>query len=87
MRNTQKKESIETRIQAVLGPLIEEVRKDIYIPEAAPLIADAEVLGVIVAKYLKWEGTPIITAFLYALEDANLHTLEGQIEQVTGVSI
>ena len=42
-------------------------------------ITDADALGIIVAKYLKWDGADIMETMHSALEDANYHTLNEEL--------
>lgn len=42
-------------------------------------ITDADALGIIVAKYLKWNGADIMKTMHSALEDANYHTLNEKL--------
>ena len=42
-------------------------------------ITDADALGIIVAKYLKWNGADIMETMHSALEDANYHTLNEKL--------
>ncbi len=65
-----------------LARLIEVGRMTFYTEEARAEISKAEILGCIIANYFEWSGEPIIKAFLSALEDANYHTLRGQIEEL-----
>ena len=54
--------------------------KDIFVEGHE--IDDKEVLGILVSKYCEWDGNAIMKVFLDALEDANFHTLRGQIEEL-----
>ncbi|GAI57079.1 unnamed protein product, partial [marine sediment metagenome] len=65
-----------------LAKMIEVGRMTFYTEEARAEISKAEILGNIVSTYFEWSGEPIIEAFLSALEDANYHTLRGQIEEL-----
>jgi len=38
---------------------------------------DAEALGLILARHFQWDGTEIMKAAAYGLEDANFHTESG----------
>lgn len=69
-----------------LAKMIEVGRMTFYTEEARADISKAEILGCIISKYFEWSGAPIIEAFLSALEDANYHTLRGQIEELLKVS-
>ena len=42
-------------------------------------ITDADALGIIVAKYLKWDGADIMETMHSALEDANFHDLNERL--------
>lgn len=59
-----------------------EAKKDIaFIPEYKKLATDEEVLGLLVAQHLDWDGFKIMQVCLNALEDANFHTLGNKIEE------
>lgn len=70
---------LEDRIEEVLRPLVAEVRAGAFRPEYAAEQSDAKVLGVIVSKFLKWDGDAILETAEEALEDANF---SGEAEQV-----
>jgi len=64
----------EEKIAQVLKPLIDEVKKDVFVnPDNAD---DEETLGIIIAKYLDWSGIAIQNVALAAFEDANFHNVE-----------
>ena len=67
-----------------LKDLIQRQKVKSFLPEYREKATDAEALGIVIANYFKWTGKPIIEAFLSALEDANFHTLRGQIEELIG---
>ena len=66
-----------------LKQLINAARKRTYLPQYQASVSDAEVLGKIVASYLKWEPEDIITAISSALEDANMHDLNREFTDLT----
>jgi len=66
---------VETEIRTELKPLIEKWKKRIYIARYVKNVSDAEALGVIMSKYLKWNGTDIFRMIDSVLEDANYHDL------------
>ena len=76
--NERRRKHIMKRIK----DLIELARPIFYTEEARAGISEAEIFGNIVSHYFEWSGSPIIEAFLSALEDANYHTLRGQIEEL-----
>ena len=62
-----------------LKVLVEQKKKEAFIePNKA---TDEEALGILIATYFEWDSR-IIRCFLEALEDANFHTLRGQIEEL-----
>jgi hypothetical protein len=65
-----------------LKELIEAQRKITYTIEAQPNISDAEVLGILVSKYLRWDCSQILETISSALEDSNAHTLNAQIRKL-----
>lgn len=52
-----------------------------YTPDYVDLVEDAEVLGVMVSRYLKWDGAAVIRAFSSALEDSNFHGENAEIRE------
>lgn len=74
---------MEARIKEVLGPLVEEVRGGVFVPEFAAEQSDAKVLGVIVAKFLGWDGDEILRCSVEALEDANFHDEAERVRQIS----
>ena len=67
------------QIDPILNPLIERAKKSIFSEDYQDKATNEETLGIIVAKYLRWDSR-IIDCFLSALEDANFHTLRAKIE-------
>jgi hypothetical protein len=62
-----------------LKPLIEAAIKERFEPDYQASISDAEALGAIISTYFKWDGIQILNAMQYALEDANFHSINEQI--------
>lgn len=60
--------------------LIELGRSTFYVEEYRAGIAETDILGVIVAKYCEWTPKEILEVVSSALEEANLHTLNGQVD-------
>jgi ribosome maturation factor RimP len=72
----------EERIKEVLAPLVEEMRYEIFRPEYADSQSVERILGVIVSKFLRWDGDAIIEVARAALVDANFH---GEAEKLEGL--
>ena len=56
-------------------------RKDLT-PEELASHSDAEVLGNMVSETLQWDPADILTATYSAFEDANMHTLNSQLQDL-----
>ncbi len=65
-------------IQNQLGPLIQDIKESCYVAGYNP--TDAEVMGLLVAKFFKWDGLAIAESAGYALEDANFHVLNERLQ-------
>lgn len=65
-----------------LKKIIEAERKTSYTQEAQSKISDAEVLGLIVSRYFRWNCTEIMETVYSALEDSNAHTLNAKIRKL-----
>ena len=65
-----------------LKGLIKATIKDRYVPEYQANISDAEALGAMIASYFRWDGIQILNAMQYALEDANFHSINEQINNI-----
>jgi len=64
-------------VKDLMPYVIQLVKEKAFInPDQA---TDADALGIIVAKYLKWDGADIIETMFSALEDANYHTLNKRL--------
>jgi hypothetical protein len=70
--------SSDKMIEEIMKPLIKQV-KDVAFVKGAN-VSDEEVLGVIVSKYLKWNGNAIIETAMEALRDSNFHKLADDLE-------
>lgn len=73
---------IEERIAEVLGPLVEEVRARSFVPEYAAEQSTARIVGVIVSKFLHFDGDQIIEAAVEALTDSNFHDEAAYVQAV-----
>ena len=71
--------ALETKIKSIIDPLIEEVRETCFVEGANP--SDAECFGLIMSKYMRWNGVTIVEATLEALEDSNQHDLNTAFEK------
>ena len=65
-----------------LKPLIDATIKERFEPDYQAGISDAEALGAIISTYFKWDGIQILNAMQYALEDANFHSINEQINTI-----
>jgi hypothetical protein len=76
--STPKEVTLEEKIKAVLEPLIKEAKKEIFInPENE---TDEDTLGIILAKYLDWDGYKIKAVAEAAFEDANFSDVNIEID-------
>lgn len=69
--------NIEKYINKNMHELIKHTRNWSYVHNAEP--SEAEVVGLIVSKYFKWNGIEIMEAMLSSLEDANFHELRERL--------
>ena len=65
-----------------LKTLIDETIKERFVPEYQAGITDAEALGAMISSYFEWDGIQILNALQYALEDANFHSINEQINTI-----
>jgi hypothetical protein len=65
-----------------LKPLIDATIKARYAPKYQADISDAEALGAMISTYFRWDGIQILNAFQFALEDANFHSINEQINTI-----
>jgi hypothetical protein len=61
-----------------LEEVVHEQRKASFQPGAD--VSDEKVLGILIAKYLHWDGDAIIEAAVAALVDANCHTEAARVQ-------
>lgn len=81
------KKTSEERIQEVLLPLVKELKRVIYLPEYQSEVSDAEVLGVIVSKFCKWDINEIIEVAKNAFEDSNFREGTEMMEKLQGEEV
>ena len=62
----------EERINQILAPLVAEIKQKVYLLDNQNQISDAECLGVICSKFLKWDPSDITEMAKSAFEDANM---------------
>lgn len=72
----------EDRISEVLGPLVAEMRERMFVPEFAAQQSDAKVLGMIVSKFLRWDGDAVLEASAAALVDSNFDDEAAQVAAI-----
>ena len=60
-----------------MSDLIQHTKIASYVDSAEP--SEAEVVGLIVSKYFRWNGTEIMEVMLSSLEDANFHELKERL--------
>jgi len=65
-----------------LKALIKATIKARYEPDYQAGISDSEALGALISSYFKWDGIQILDAFQSALEDANFHSINEQINAI-----
>ena len=65
-----------------LKALIKATIKSRYVEEYQAGITDSEALGALISSYFKWDGIQILDAFQSALEDANFHSINEQINAI-----
>lgn len=63
-----------------LKSYIDAAKYEIFTEVHAPNADDAETLGILIAKYFKWDGALILDAMQAALEDANFHSFNAKID-------
>ncbi len=61
-------------VKETLQPFVEMQRNTTFLPAYRATTSDARVLGIILSKYLEWDGIAILEAAVSALEDANFHS-------------
>lgn len=66
-------------IKDLMPKVIKLVKETAYVNPNDPRVTDADALGIIVAKYLKWDGGDIMETMFSALEDANFHDLNNKL--------
>lgn len=63
----------DERRREILRALIADQRHESIRPEYSDAVDDTTVLGILVAKYLRWDGGDILRVAAAALADANFH--------------
>jgi hypothetical protein len=61
--------------------LIEITREKHFSPAYWDKVSDAEILGVLIANYFKWDGQAIFDTMENAFNDANFHTFNETMRQ------
>lgn len=65
MENETTEQMIDRELKLLITNVHNRVASDGY------KLPDEQVLGIILAKYFGWDGTPILQTAAYAMEDAN----------------
>ena len=66
-------------VKDLIPYVIKLVKETAYVDPNDTRVTDADALGIIVAKYLKWDGGDIMETMFSALEDANFHDLNNKL--------
>jgi len=74
------KKTSDDAIKETVPKLLEAVKQTAFVKDYKA--SDEEALGLIISKYLKWDGVAISKAFSEALEDANYHKLNGKVKNL-----
>jgi hypothetical protein len=69
-------------VREFLKPLLDATRKQCFVAEYQQQATDAEVVGMLLAKFFCWDGVQVLEATYAALEDANFHTENRTIEKM-----
>ena len=70
------------QVHADFKPIIGKGRENWFYPEYRKAISDEEIIGTAISKNFQWRVKPIVSTFLYALEDSNAHELAEKIEDL-----
>lgn len=70
--------SNEKLIDAEITRLMQDVKRDSFVEGAD--VNDADVLALILSKFLKWDGVAIAEVAIEALRDANFRELANDFE-------
>ena len=70
--------SNEKLIDLELTKLMQDVKRDSFVEGAD--VNNAEVLGLILSKFLKWDGVAVAEVAIEALRDANFRQLADSFE-------
>ena len=81
MKIQSKMMSSDEIIKDLMPIIIKLVKQTAYVNPNDSRVTDADVLGIIIAKHLKWDGNDIMQTIQSALEDANYHSLNARIEE------
>jgi len=77
---------MDDKMRAQLKEMIQAQIKTSFVPEYQAKATDQDALGLILAHYFEWDGLAILETMYRALEDANFHTenknVEAMIERV-----
>jgi hypothetical protein len=74
---------IQRTVEERLDALISELEEHIF----SVKVSKEEMLGVILAKYCRWDGSKILTIAKQALEDANFHTEAAIVQEIAKKSL
>ena len=80
-RQDMEYKSSDDVIKHLMPEVIKLVKETTYINPNDSRVTDADVLGLIVSKYLQWCGSDIMEAMFSALEDANFHDLNKRLSK------
>lgn len=66
-------------VNRALSALLEKEATTIFVDGFE--VTDPETLGIVISCHYEWSGRRICEAFMYALEDANFHSLAEKVRE------
>ena len=65
-------------IAEAVRPIVDQIKKTSFNDDYQATTEEA--MGLLISKFLEWDGLSILRAAAYALEDANYHGESGRVE-------
>ena len=75
-------EVVQSQMEDVLKAVIGQQIKLSFVKEYQATATEEEGLGLLIAKYFKWDGLAILKTMYATLEDANFHTENKEVQKM-----
>jgi len=79
-QTTNQEEIMDEKLKAQIQEILEGIKEANF--KRGVNVTNEQALGLLVSKFLGWDGVAILETSFEALQDANFHTEAGQVQDM-----